>query len=265
MYEPKSLTSHNSVTPFQFEDHAVRVKVDELNQPWFNANDVCEALELGNPRQAVDSHVDSEDVQKMDTLTAGGRQQQNHVNESGLYALIFGSKKDEAKRFKRWVTAEVLPTIRKTGAYSAVAAPVTDQLPIEVASRTFNALHSVGVTIGLQSNVAAISANQATLRLTGNNMLELIGHTHLAAEVQDLILTPTKLGAPYGLSGMAFNKLLAAQGFQTRFADEWKPTDKAAGLYRFEDTGKAHGGGTPILQLKWYSRIIDVLGLKQAA
>ena len=73
MYEPKSLTSHNSVTPFQFEDHAVRVKVDELNQPWFNANDVCEALELGNPRQAVDSHVDSEDVQKMDTLTAGGR------------------------------------------------------------------------------------------------------------------------------------------------------------------------------------------------
>lgn len=146
-----------------------------------------------------------------------------------------------------------------------VAAPVTDQLPIEVASRTFNALHSVGVTIGLQSNVAAISANQATLRLTGSNMLELIGHTHLAAEVQDLILTPTKLGAPYGLSGMAFNKLLAAQGFQTKFADEWKPTDKAAGLYRFEDTGKAHGGGTPILQLKWYSRIVDVLGLKQAA
>ena len=113
----------STLIPFQFESHALRVQVDEVGQPWFNASDACAALELGNPRQALDSHVDSEDVQKLDTLTPGGRQRQNHVNESGLYALILGSTKDAAKRFKRWVTSEVLPAIRKTGTYSG--APVT--------------------------------------------------------------------------------------------------------------------------------------------
>lgn len=61
----------NQLLPFQFEAHTLRAQIDELGQPWFNANDVCEALELGNARQAVDSHVATEDVQKLDTPTAG--------------------------------------------------------------------------------------------------------------------------------------------------------------------------------------------------
>jgi len=118
-----SLTSFDSVNPLQFEGRALRCQVDESGAPWFNANDVCEALELGNARQALESHVDVEDVQKMDTLSPGGVQAANHVNESGLYALIFGSKKPKAKAFKRWVTSEVLPTIRKTGAYGSPQTP----------------------------------------------------------------------------------------------------------------------------------------------
>ena len=109
----------STIIPFQFETHALRVQVDDASQPWFNANDVCEALQLGNARQALESHVDDEDVQQMDTLTPGGKQLTNHVNESGLYALIFGSRKESAKRFKRWVTSEVLPAIRKDGYYAA--------------------------------------------------------------------------------------------------------------------------------------------------
>ena len=111
----------STIIPFQFETHALRVQVDDSSQPWFNANDVCEALQLGNARQALESHVDAEDVQQMDTLTSGGKQLTNHVNESGLYALIFGSRKESAKRFKRWVTSEVLPAIRKDGYYVANA------------------------------------------------------------------------------------------------------------------------------------------------
>lgn len=84
----------------------------------------------GNPRQALASHVDEEDVMKLDTLTLGGNQKQNHVNESGLYALIFGSTKDEAKRFKRWVTHDVLPTLRKTGAYAIPQQAA--RLPVQV-------------------------------------------------------------------------------------------------------------------------------------
>lgn len=119
-----SLTSFDSVNPLQFEGRALRCQVDESGAPWFNANDVCEALELGNARQALESHVDADDVQKLDTIDSLGRTQQaNHVNESGLYTLIFGSKKSKAKAFKRWVTSEVLPTIRKTGAYGSPQTP----------------------------------------------------------------------------------------------------------------------------------------------
>jgi anti-repressor protein len=114
-----------TLVPFLFEGTAVRVRIDDAGTPWFNCGDVCAVLEFGNPRQAVESHVDAEDVQKLDTLTSGGRQSQNHVNESGLYALILGSTKDTAKRFKRWLTSEVLPSIRQTGSYlrAVVAAP----------------------------------------------------------------------------------------------------------------------------------------------
>ena len=106
---------------FSFGNHEIRTVTDEHGEAWFVANDVCAALELGNARQALESHVDVEDVQKLDTLTPGGLQKLNHVNESGLYALIFGSRKESAKRFKRWVTSEVLPAIRKDGYYAANA------------------------------------------------------------------------------------------------------------------------------------------------
>lgn len=115
----------NSMVPFTFEGSQVRIMTDETGNPWFNANDVCEVLGFGNPRQALESHVDSDDVQKLDIIDSLGRTQQaNHLNESGVYALIFGSTKEEAKRFKRWVTAEVLPTLRKTGQYELQQAKV---------------------------------------------------------------------------------------------------------------------------------------------
>ena len=104
---------------FSFGNQEIRTVTDELGEVWFVENDVCAALELGNPSQALISHVDVEDLHKLDTLTPGGLQKLNHVNESGLYALIFGSRKESAKRFKRWVTSEVLPAIRKDGYYVA--------------------------------------------------------------------------------------------------------------------------------------------------
>ncbi|WP_275972634.1 BRO-N domain-containing protein, partial [Xylella fastidiosa] len=63
----------NAITPFQFESKDVRIQLDEANAPWFNANDVCAVLEFGNPHQAIESHVDVEDLQKLEAPTAGGR------------------------------------------------------------------------------------------------------------------------------------------------------------------------------------------------
>ena len=106
---------------FSFGNHEIRTITDEHGEAWFVANDVCAALELTNPHKALADHVDREDLTQRDTLTPGGLQKLNHVNESGLYALIFGSRKESAKRFKRWVTSEVLPAIRKNGYYVANA------------------------------------------------------------------------------------------------------------------------------------------------
>lgn len=86
-----------AILPFQFEERAVRVQLGNDGQPWFNAADVCAALELSNPRDALAKHVDSDDVAKRDIIDNLGRTQRaNHVNESGLYALILGSTKDTA-------------------------------------------------------------------------------------------------------------------------------------------------------------------------
>ena len=87
-------------------------------EPLFCASDLCRALGYVNGRDAVSKHVDEGDVAKCDTPTLSGIQQMTYVNESGLYALIFGSKQQNAKAFKKWVTTEVLPSIRKTGTYS---------------------------------------------------------------------------------------------------------------------------------------------------
>lgn len=86
-------------------------------EPLFLVNDVCAALGHSNPRKAVTDHCSTKDVTKRDTLTRGGTQSMTYVNESGLYSLIMGSKLSQAQQFKHWVTSEVLPAIRKHGAY----------------------------------------------------------------------------------------------------------------------------------------------------
>ena len=103
---------------FSFENMAVRT-LGTPEHPLFVALDVCSALGYAKARNAVAQHVDPEDLIKSDIDTNGGRQTINCVNESGLYALIFGSKLESAKRFKRWVTSEVLPAIHKPGRYEA--------------------------------------------------------------------------------------------------------------------------------------------------
>lgn len=112
----------SNIINFQFENADFPV-AEKDGQLWFQAAQVTQILGFKNSRQALASHVDKEDVQKLDTLTDGGKQKVSHVNESGLYALIFGSTKPEAKVFKRWVTSEVLPAIRKTGSYTTKTTP----------------------------------------------------------------------------------------------------------------------------------------------
>ncbi len=107
----------NELQLFNFESNQVRALLID-DEPWFVGKDVAEILGYSNPRDALAKHVYDEDkgVAKCDTL--GGKQDLTVINESGVYALVFGSKLPNAKKFKHWVTSEVLPQIRKTGSYA---------------------------------------------------------------------------------------------------------------------------------------------------
>lgn len=102
---------------FTFENTSLTILGDILN-PLFIAKQICDVLGFANHKDAIKNHVDPEDVCKIEILDRLNRKQLvNCVNESGLYALIFGSKLPKAKQFKRWVTNEVLPAIRRAGRY----------------------------------------------------------------------------------------------------------------------------------------------------
>lgn len=109
---------NNEIQRFEFEGAALRTLTDENGEPWFVAKDVCDILGHSNVSMALD-RLDDDERSK---FNLGRQGETNIVNEAGLYSLVLGSRKPEAHEFKRWVTHEVLPQIRKTGGYI----PTTD-------------------------------------------------------------------------------------------------------------------------------------------
>lgn len=118
----------NALQTLTFDQQAVRM-LDRHGEPWFVAKDLCDILELGDVSKAV-SRLDIDEKGTNSIPTLGGEQQMLCVNESGLYSLVLGSRKPEAKAFKRWITHEVLPAIRRDGFYGTPPTPVlpTDYL-----------------------------------------------------------------------------------------------------------------------------------------
>ncbi|GGH46228.1 antirepressor [Paenibacillus silvae] len=118
----------NNVAAFNYGSHEVKTVMIN-NEPWFVAKDVCNVLEISDVRRAVE-RLDSDERSLTPLVdSAGKRQEMYSVNEPGLYTLILGSRKPEAKQFKRWITHEVIPSIRKHGAYmteSTIEKVVTD-------------------------------------------------------------------------------------------------------------------------------------------
>ena len=107
---------------------AIRTMRNGQDEPMFCVKDVCSVLGYMNGRDAVKNHVEPEDVEKIYTPTNGGKQRMLYVNESGLYALVLFSRLECARRFKHWVTSEVLPSIRKQGGYMVARPEESDEV-----------------------------------------------------------------------------------------------------------------------------------------
>lgn len=114
---------------FNYQDQEIRTVIQD-GQPWFVAKDLCEVLEIKNNRDAL-SRLDEDEKGVVLTDTLGGSQELAAVNEPGLYALILSSRKPEAKQFKRWITHDVIPTIRQTGQYGGPKALTEREQRIE--------------------------------------------------------------------------------------------------------------------------------------
>jgi|GEM_PF-786402 len=160
---------------FAFDDKPVRVVLVE-GEPWWVAHDLAAALEYG-VASAMTRHLDDDEKGVSTVHTLGGEQDMLIINESGLYSAILRSRKASAKRFKKWVRAEVLPSIRRYGSYvmpraegSPEPAPMASRVEadeIVSAGRVFRSLYTVGRSMGIARRLAATRANQAAERATG--------------------------------------------------------------------------------------------------
>lgn len=159
-------------------------------ETYFVGKDVSDALGYVNPTKAVKEHVDAEDRMMSEMDTIQGKRQTVVINESGLYALILSSKLDSAKRFKRWVTSEVLPAIRQNGRYE-----------LEQQNRLLESRNTL---------LEEISAQQKPFTDYARNILS-----------STQTVTVTQIAQDYGYSAMRFNELLFRLRIQHRVGGQW--------------------------------------------
>ena len=185
----------NQIQIFQNQEFgAIRTISNEQGEAMFCAKDVCDTLGYNNSRDALRNHVEAEDVEKFDTPTKGGKQKLNYINESGLYALVLFSKLDSAKRFKHWVTSEVLPSIRKQGGYMIARPDESDEVIL----------------------ARALQIMQATLQRRDEQIAQLKPRAEYADHVLDSVscFTVTQIGKELNMTGHDLNMLLCQMGIQ---------------------------------------------------
>lgn len=190
------------------------VRVAEIDgEPWFIAADVCRALDVKNGRDAV-SRLDDDEKGVALTDTLGGKQEMAVVSEAGLYALVLSSRKPEAKAFKRWVMHDVLPSIRKHGAY----------MTEEILQKT---LENPDFLIGLATQLKEEREKRLAAELDKAVLGQQIAELRPKASYYDLILqcasllSVTEISKDYGMSAKAFNKKLHELKIQYQQSGVW--------------------------------------------
>ena len=227
------------------------------DNPWFVAADVCKALEINNPRDTLKKRLDEDEKGVASIYTLGGDQNMAVVNESGLYSLVLGSRKPEAKAFKRWITHEVIPSIRKTGGYVA-----DEDLFIQTYFPSVTGAESVYLK---QMMVEVKTANQKLAETTQQLTVvtEELSIARPKAEYYDIVmqcknlLTTTEIAADYGLSPQALNQMLHDWGVQYKVNGTWVLYSKYKNKGYAQTVTNAierNGYSFATLHLKWTQR-----------
>lgn len=218
---------NNNIIVFENEEFGNVRTIMIDNEPWFVASDVCRALDVGNTSQALTRiDADEKDIILNDTL--GGKQETLVINEYGLYSLILSSRKPEAKKFKRWITHEVIPAIRKTGSYSIHG----DNKNVAVSSEDISGL--------VQITNKLIDQNQELMSIIKNHIVKnetvvddpsCVNKNHATSyndiiEASEYPVSITIIANDYGISARKLNKILAIVGVQSKDNGHWNLNDE---------------------------------------
>ena len=211
----------NNLQPFNNPEFGTIRTLEKDNEVWFIGKDVAEILGYSNTRDALTKHVDSED--KAGVAIHDGRQNRSMIiiNESGLYSLVLSSKLPTAKKFKRWVTSEVLPSIRKHGIYATTQTIETMLADPDNAIKVFTALK--------EERAKRIEQEKQIATLTAENQMQAqqIAEFKPKAEYVDIILqstdtvTTTQIAFDYGMSARELNKILHDEKIQHKVNNQW--------------------------------------------
>lgn len=205
----------NDLMIFKNEEFGEIRSVEINNEPYFIGKDIAEVLGYERADNAIRKHVDEEDKLMHQISASGQNRNMIIINESGLYSLIMSSKLPNAKRFKRWVTSEVLPSIRKTGGYIAGEENMTED---ELILKAMNVLNT---------KVENLKERNRQLEIDNEKQNQLIGELKPKADYTDRILQSkgtTKVNVianDYGFTATSFNKKLNELGIQYKVGKDW--------------------------------------------
>jgi anti-repressor protein len=225
----------NQLTQFQFNSNDIRV-ITKNGEPWFVAKDVCEILDYSNTSKAISDHTD-EDDRYNESLERGGTLLL--INESGLYSLILSSKKPEAKIFKKWVTSEILPAIRKTGSYSKQLSPM--ELIAQLAQ----------ASVDLEKKV---EKQESRIEQLENRVQK-----RFSDDFENQFVTPTQIGAMFEptLSAKVVNRLLKEYNLQWKVDGQWIPREQGKKYSSYDYIQLDNGKTVP--QLLWQRKVKELL------
>lgn len=254
------------IVSYSFNSIQVRTQVTENGEPLFCLADICKVLDGNQPNKVAEAireefgltELNSDSLVVIPVDTGYGIKGMTFITEPQLYFVLMRSRSDNARPFRQWVVNDVLPAIRKTGKYEApTPEPIVKPKDFKLADMMESA-KIIFDAAGIEGAALALALDSVAINETGKSMIKAAG-LQIAAPSQKVLLCPTDIGKPLGLTPQAVNSILEARGLQQKKANgKWEPTEKgkqlgAVLLY----VSKKQGTGTPVMQLKWPSDILD--------
>ncbi|EIJ35278.1 BRO-N domain-containing protein [Thiothrix nivea] len=246
---------------FNFKDTSLTILTDERdNSIWFIGKEVATALGYTDTKQAVRTHCRG--GVEFTLPSNSGEQIYKIIPESDVYRLIMKSQKQEAEAFQDWVTEEVLPSIRRTGSYSAAISSdlIESSNLMDTSFKLFESAHKVALLVANDSNLAAIAANKAVMRTTTVNVLDKLDMNYLTSTKQEARIGAKDIAKRItGLTVRAVNPLLVDMGYLTKGTSNrcpWELTESGKEYGVYSDTSTNNLKSFQVQSVHWYESII---------